>query len=53
MDKTKLKVKLEKMLNRKATPDELINAEKDSLLIQEMVLDELENHEKRLKKLEP
>ena len=53
IDKTKLKSKLEEKLKRKATADELINAEKDSLLLQEVLFETIENHEQRLKALEP
>jgi len=41
--KDKLKIKLEKFLNREAKPDELINAEKDTNLLIEILFDEIED----------
>jgi len=42
IDKTKLKNKLEKYLGRKAKPSELINAEKDQNILNELLLEEIE-----------
>ncbi len=52
IDKTKLKEKLENYLGRKAKDNELINAEKDYNLVNEIILEKLEEIKSRLDKLE-
>lgn len=52
MDKEKLKQKLEIKLKREPFPQELINAEKDVNLINELIQDEIEDIKKRLTVLE-
>ena len=50
--KEKLKIKLEEKLNRKASKNELINAEKDHGLLIELLSDEVEDLNIRLLDLE-
>ena len=52
INKTKLKGKLEKLLGRTAKPSELINAEKDQNIINELLSEEVEDLKNRLSKLE-
>ena len=52
MDKIKLKEKLDKRLNRTATVDEVENATSDIGLILEQLLEDFDDLEKRVKKLE-
>ena len=40
--KNKVHIKLQELLKREPTPDELINSEKDTNLILEVLLDEVE-----------
>ena len=51
-DKTEIKRCLERFLNREALPNELLNAEKDSNILIEVLESKLEELEKRVKKLE-
>ena len=53
MKKEKIKDKLEKKLGRPAKENELINMEKDTQLLVEVLIDEVADLDKRLKKLEP
>lgn len=50
-NKEKIKEKLEKYLNRKPTEDEIINAEKDQNIINEILLDEINNINEEIIKL--
>ena len=52
MNKEKITIKLEKLLNRKPTDKEIINAETDLLLNQQIALDEIQEIKSRLDKLE-
>ena len=52
MNKEKLKLNLEKKLNRSCTANELINAEKDTGLLCEYLLEKVEELEKRITQLE-
>lgn len=49
--KDKLKIKLEKYLNRNPSKDELANAEKDYNLLNEIILEEVELLQDEVKKL--
>ena len=50
ISKTKIKTKLENKLGRKAKKNELINAEKDTGLLVELILDEIDEIKYLLKK---
>lgn len=47
-----LKIKLEELLGRKCTDSEIINAENDALLLCRILIEKVEELEKRILKLE-
>lgn len=51
IEKTKIKDKLEKLLNRKPSSDEIINAQKDFNIVNEILYDEIEDIKKDIIKL--